>query len=122
MHLQWLSSVFGCFASVLDVCHKCLKCCGRMLQVFHLDIAHVAMEPPTAIAHLLQLLRRRRAGAKYPRLHTCGKRTRHERSPRVVGRVGGACSSSGVGPAWAHLGAGTGVWMRVGPRRLTRGG
>jgi hypothetical protein len=80
-----------------------------MLQVFYLDVAHVTMGPPTAIARLLQLLRRRRVGAKYPRLHMRGKRMRHERSPRVVGRVGGACGPGGVGPAWAHLGAGTGV-------------
>jgi hypothetical protein len=38
MCLQWLSSVFRCFASVSDICCKCFSYFGRMLQVFHLDV------------------------------------------------------------------------------------
>jgi hypothetical protein len=44
--LQWLSSVFRCFASVSDVCCKCFRC---MLQMFYLDIAKVDL-----VLHMLQ--------------------------------------------------------------------
>jgi hypothetical protein len=40
--LQWL---YMCFSSVSDVCCKCFSCFGRMLQVFHLDVARVVMGP-----------------------------------------------------------------------------
>ena len=46
MHLQWLSTVFGCFAIVLDVCCKYFNC---MLQVFYLDVAKVDL-----VLHMLQ--------------------------------------------------------------------
>jgi hypothetical protein len=44
-----------CFASVLDVCYKYFSYFRRILQVFHLGVAHVAMGP-TWYNHLLQLL------------------------------------------------------------------
>jgi len=49
IRLQWLSSVFRCFASVLEVCCKCFNCFGCILQVFHLDVAKADL-----FLHMLQ--------------------------------------------------------------------
>jgi hypothetical protein len=78
MRLQWLSSVFGCFASVSDVCCKCINYFGRMLQVFHLDVAKVDL-----VLHMLQwdhlllglavVAGHCRASAECLCLHVCGK-------------------------------------------------
>jgi hypothetical protein len=84
--LQWLSSVFRCFASVSDVCYKCFSCFGHMLQVFHLDVAKVDL-----VLHMLQwdpyvavagapLSQRRwspRTGMRHGQVsHPCGWRAR----------------------------------------------
>jgi hypothetical protein len=37
----WFQVFLWCFASVSDICCKCFNCFGRMLQVFHLDVAKV---------------------------------------------------------------------------------
>jgi hypothetical protein len=44
------SSVFKCFASVLDMCCKCFSCFKHMLQVFHLDVVEVDL-----VLHMFQL-------------------------------------------------------------------
>jgi hypothetical protein len=53
IYLQWLHTCFqvfsGVFARVIDVCCKCFSCFGRMLQVFHLNIAKV-----DRMSHMLQ--------------------------------------------------------------------
>jgi hypothetical protein len=55
------------------------------------------MGPPVAVACCICWDAAKR-GAKCPRLHAREKHTRHERSPRIVGRVGGMCGLSDAGP------------------------
>jgi hypothetical protein len=78
---------FKFFLGVLQVfqtlCCRYFSCFGRILQVFHLDVAKVdrmlhmlnGSMGPTCRSHLLQLLGRCRAGGRRP---------------------------GGVGPTWAH--------------------
>jgi hypothetical protein len=111
MLLQWLSIVFGCFASVLDIYCKCFNCFRCMLQVFHLDVAKVDQ-----VLHILQWDHL----PQPPAAVVGAPPSRCTMSPPACAwkayeaRAVSACCSSGKwrvrsgwrGPAWAHRGAG----------------
>jgi hypothetical protein len=84
MATHMLSSFFlGVLQVFQTLCCRYFSCFGRILQVFHLDVAKVdrmlhmlnGSMGPTCRSHLLQLLGRCRAGGRRP---------------------------GGVGPTWAH--------------------
>ena len=113
MHLQWLSTVFGCFAIVSDVCCKYFNYFGCMLQVFYLDVAKVDL-----VLHMLQwdhLLQSSAvvAGAPLSGIEcpppTCARKTYEARGVSACCRSGGQRVRSG----WRGLRVGApGCWHR----------
>jgi hypothetical protein len=65
--LQWL---YTCFSCVSNVCCKCFGCFGRLLQVFHLDVAkldlvlHMLQWDPPAVVHARGMWRGMVAGVR----------------------------------------------------------